>query len=167
MNNTVLKIRLYGDSCLVEKSAPVKEVGPAERILIQSMIATMHEHKGIGLSAPQVGINQCIFVADIGDGPIAVINPEIKNRQGSAVAEEGCLSIPGVVVEVSRPSVITVQYMDENNKKITQEFSDLFARVFLHETDHLDGKLIFDYVKKEDREELIKQYEENIKKNQK
>lgn len=142
---SVLKIRLYGDPCLRKKSIPVAEVGAGERMLIKSMIATMHQAKGIGLAAPQVGINQRIFVTDIGAGPLAVINPRIIKKSGSAVLEEGCLSIPEVTVLVKRPQRITVRYTDEHNRTKEMTCEDLLARVVQHETDHLDGKLIIDY----------------------
>lgn len=146
MISTHLKIRTYGDPCLRRKSVPVKEVGAAQRILIASLIETMHQNKGVGLAAPQVGINEQIFVADIGEGPMAFINPQILKKRGSEVLEEGCLSIPGVLVDVKRPKTIVVQYMDEHNRKIKGEFTELLARVILHESDHLNGKLIIDHV---------------------
>ena len=148
---STLKIRLYGDPCLCKKSVPVKEVGPSERMLIHSMIATMHAYKGVGLAAPQVGINQRILVADIGDGPVAIINPKIVKKSGAAVLEEGCLSIPGVTVSIKRPAKIFVQYLDENNKKIERQYSELMARVICHETDHLNGKLIIDHTALKER----------------
>ena len=111
MITTKLKIRLYGDACLRKKSVSVKSVGPGERMLIKAMLETMYEHKGIGLAAPQVGINEQILVIDVGDGPFAVINPQIIKRSGSTKMEEGCLSIPGVVVNIKRPQKIIVQYL--------------------------------------------------------
>ena len=167
MIETTLKIRLYGDPCLRKKSSPVKEIGPTERFLISQMIKTMHEHKGIGLAAPQVGINQQILVADIGEGPIAILNPTITNRQGEEVVEEGCLSIPGVLVNVRRPQTITVQYLNEQNQKVTLEYTDLLARVILHETDHLHGKLIIDYASLSEKLKLkdkLKELEQQNKK---
>ena len=145
MITTKLKIRIYGDPILRQKAHLVKEVGPAERMLIASMIDAMHEHKGIGLAAPQVGVSEQIFVADIGKGPLVVVNPQILQRSGSHIKEEGCLSIPGVVLKVKRPQKIRVKYLNENNKILEKEYSDLLARVILHETDHLKGKLIIDY----------------------
>ena len=146
MIKTRLKIRLYGDPVLRKKSTPLKEVTAAERLLIESMIETMHELKGIGLAAPQVGINQRILVVDIGDGPVVVINPIIVKKSGANVLEEGCLSIPGVTVNVKRAQRIVVKYLDENNRTVERVYHDLLARVILHETDHLNGKLIIDYV---------------------
>jgi peptide deformylase len=145
MITTVLKVRLYGDPCLRKKSIPVKEVGSVERMLIQSMIATMHHHKGIGLAAPQIGINQRILVADVGTGPMAIINPKIVKRSGTADLEEGCLSIPDITIPVRRAEKILVQYIDEHGRPQQREFQDLLARVVMHETDHLNGKLIIDY----------------------
>jgi len=165
MNTTELKIRIYGDPCLVKKSSAVKEVGPGERLLIQAMITTMHKNKGLGLSAPQVGINQRIFVVDIGDGPLALINPQILKKSGASLLEEGCLSIPGINVKIKRPEVILVKYLDENNNVGTKEYSNLMARVILHETDHLNGKLILDYVSKKERKKLEEQFQEYIEKN--
>jgi len=145
MNTIGLRIRTYGDPCLRKKSKPVTEVGPSERFLINAMIDTMHAYKGIGLAAPQVGINEQIFVVDTGDGAFAVINPHIVKKLGSDVMEEGCLSIPEVLVKVKRAESIVVEYMDENNRKVERKCFGLLAKVIQHETDHLNGKLIIDY----------------------
>jgi len=167
MKTTKLKIRYYGDPCLRKKSSPVKEVGPAERMLIASMVETMHLQKGIGLAAPQVGVNQRIFVADIGEGPMAFINPRIIKKSGEAALEEGCLSIPGVNVEVTRPSKILVRFFDFKGKEQEQVFEELLARVILHETDHLDGKMIVDYADRVKKKEIKEQLEEIKNKNNK
>ncbi len=145
MNIARLTVRRYGDACLRKKSTLVKDVGTGERLLIEAMFEAMHEHKGIGLAAPQVGINQQIFVVDIGEGPVVVINPKIIKRSGSSLLEEGCLCLPDITVEVKRAQKIQVRYLDEHNKVVEREYADLMARVFLHETDHLHGKLIIDY----------------------
>jgi len=155
---STLKIRFYDDPCLRQKSVPVQEVGPGERILIQSMIATMYQAKGIGLAAPQVGINQRLFVVDVGDGPMVIINPEIvKTFRGQGVLEEGCLSIPEVTVNIKRPKKITVHFMDENSQMMEMTCEDLLARVVQHETDHLNGTLIVDYASEEEKEKFQEQ----------
>ena len=128
------------------RSYPVKSVGPQERELIRSMIEAMHRNKGVGLAAPQVGINQQILIADIGQGPLAIINPEILRKDGSETLEEGCLSLPGISVNVKRSQRILLRYFNENNEVLEREYSDLLARVILHEIDHLKGKLIVDYL---------------------
>ena len=100
---TELKIRYYGDPCLRKKSVSLKEVGPSERILIKAMVQSMYKEDGVGLAAPQIGINYRIIVGDAGEGPFVVINPVILNQEGSEKMEEGCLSVPGITVSVSRP----------------------------------------------------------------
>lgn len=160
MQDSILTIRLYGDPCLRKKSSKVSEVGPSERILIESMIKTMHSAKGVGLAAPQVGINQRIFVADVGEGPMVFVNPRIIKKQGSAELEEGCLSIPGVTVNVRRPEKILIQYLDEHNNVVERNFENLMARVILHENDHLNGKMIVDYAGFTQKKELKKQLKE-------
>lgn len=156
-----LKIRVYGDPCLRKKSKPVKEVGSGERMLIAAMMETMHEHKGVGLAAPQVGINEQIFVVDVGEGPFAVINPKITRKSvGSERLEEGCLSIPKVLVSVKRAKSIWVEYTNEYNQTVQKQLTDLPARVFQHESDHLSGKLILDYAGVQEKIKLIKQCEE-------
>jgi peptide deformylase len=167
MTQTTLKIRLYGDPCLTTPSQAVADVGASERLLIQSMIRTMYAHKGIGLAAPQIGINKKIFVADVGDGPIAVVNPKIIKKSGSSKMEEGCLSIPGVLVMIERPEKILVEFKDENNEKVRLELGELLARVFQHENDHLEGKLILDYADEAERGKLIEAFAKAVEEGKK
>jgi peptide deformylase len=148
-----LTIRIYGDPCLRKKCVPLKEVGPGVRAVLQSMIQTMHQSKGIGLAAPQVGITERFFVLDVGDGPMVIVNPRITKRSVAMESlEEGCLSIPEVNIAVRRPAKITVQYMDENNRMMKLTCDGLLARVIQHETDHLNGKLIVDYATAAEKE---------------
>ena len=128
-----------------KKSVPVVYVGPTEQSLLFGLLVAMRENKGVGLAAPQVGITRQIFVVDIGDGPLAFINPKIIKKSGGDVIEEGCLSIPGVTVMVRRPEKIVVRYIDENNQPHEKVYEEMMARVIQHEVDHLDGKLIVDY----------------------
>jgi peptide deformylase len=133
--------------------------------LINAMIDTMHAYKGIGLAAPQVGINEQIFVVDTGDGAFAIINPHIVKKFGADVMEEGCLSIPDVLVKVKRAESIVVEYMDENNRKIERKCIGLLAKVIQHETDHLNGKLIVDYANSEEKAKFKKTIEQLEKSN--
>ena len=158
-----LKIRIYGDPCLRKKSELVKEVGPSERFLIEAMLDTMNEHKGVGLAAPQVGISKQIFVADVGEGPVVVINPKIVKKKGTESLEEGCLSIPGITVKVKRSQKIVVQYLDEMGRPVERQINDLLARVFQHETDHLNGKLIVDYASLSKKLKMKKQLKDLAK----
>jgi len=151
MTIAALKIRLYGDPCLRKKSKSIDEVGPGERMLIKSMIATMLEAKGVGLAAPQVGINQRLFVIDVGEGPLAIINPKITKKLGADILEEGCLSIPEVTINIERSQQVTVKYMDEDGKTMEITCEELKARVIQHEIDHLNGKLIVDYASADEK----------------
>ena len=157
-----LKVRILGDPCLRRKSKLVKEVGPVERMLIASLFATMKEHKGIGLAAPQVGVNEQIFVVDAGQDTFAVINPKILKSEGMDAVEEGCLSIPHVHIKVKRAKVIFVEFTDENGRRVRAEVSGLTAKVFQHENDHLNGKLIIDYMPPAKRAELLKQIKDGV-----
>jgi peptide deformylase len=157
-----LKVRLYGDACLTAKSKPVKEVGPAERMLIASMFETMHAQRGIGLAAPQVGINEQIFVVDTGKDAFAVINPKIVRSVGTEISEEGCLSIPHLQVAVKRAKEIEVEFLDEDNQMVRAKVSGLLAKVFQHENDHLLGKLIIDYLTPQERKEVLKDVKDGV-----
>ena len=146
-----LKVRQYGDPCLQTKSKAVKEVGPVERMLISAMFETMLAYKGVGLAAPQVGINEQIFVVDTGKDVFAAINPKIIKSAGKDVMEEGCLSVARGMVDVKRAKTIWVEFTDQENRKVSAQLTGLTAKVFLHEYDHLQGKLILDYLSSKDR----------------
>jgi peptide deformylase len=143
---TALKLRYYGDPVLRKPAHPVKSVGPAERLIIKEMIRAMYDFSGSGLAAPQVGIDEQIFVADAGDGPFAIINPEVIKILGKETFyEEGCLSLPGIRINVKRPETILVRYTDETGKVFERELTGLMSKIFQHEGDHLFGRLIIDY----------------------
>ena len=141
-----LKIRLYGDPCLETKSKPVKVVGPVERMLIAAMFETMIACRGVGLAAPQVGINEQIFVVDTGKEIFAAINPRVIKAAGQEVMEEGCLSIPGFREPVSRANKVTVKAYNEKGEPIELSGEELLARAFQHEIDHLNGKLFINHL---------------------
>jgi peptide deformylase len=119
---------------------------PLTQQLIDDMIDTMHDAPGIGLAAPQVGIGKRIIVVHVGEdkGPYAVVNPVLSDYEGEAVATEGCLSIPGIVGDVTRAERCVVTGLDRKGKKFRLEADGLLARCFQHEVDHLDGVLITD-----------------------
>jgi peptide deformylase len=152
-----LKVRLYPDPCLEAKSKPVKEVGPVERMLIAAMFETMVACRGVGLAAPQVGINEQIFVVDTGKEVFAAVNPKIIKIAGSEIMEEGCLSIPRVLVDIKRAKTVWVEFTDQDNRRIRAELKGLAAKVFQHEYDHLQGKLILDYLSPKDRAQVVSQ----------
>ncbi len=142
----IRKIRHEGDDVLRKISKPVKEMNDRTRVLIEDMIETMNDAQGVGLAAPQVGILKRIFVVDIGDGPIAMINPEILETRGEQVGDEGCLSIPGHYAEVKRPNFVKVKFHNIDMEEVVLEGEGLFARAVLHENDHLNGVLFVDHV---------------------
>jgi peptide deformylase len=152
-----LKIRLYGDPCLEVKSKPVKEVGPVERMLISAMFETMVACKGVGLAAPQVGINEQIMVVDTGKEAFAAVNPKFIKTTGSEAMEEGCLSVPRVLVDIKRAKNALVEFTDQDNHRVRVQLNGFVARVFLHEYDHLQGKLILDHLQPKDRARIISQ----------
>ena len=141
----VYKIRKYGDPILREKSERLEDIGPKEQKIFSIMAETMYKARGIGLAAPQIGIKQQMIVADIGDRLIKLANPIIIEKEGESFLEEGCLSIPGVTVEIKRAQKILVKGWNEEGKEVKMELENLLARVILHEVDHLLGTLIVDY----------------------
>jgi len=140
-----LKIRVFGDPVLRKRAGLVKEVDSGCRNILSHMAQLMYEASGIGLAAPQVGINQAMIVVDAGSGLYKLINPKITAREGRQALEEGCLSVPGVCIKVNRAMRVVVEALDENSKAIKIDAEGLFACVLQHEIDHLKGKLIVDY----------------------
>jgi peptide deformylase len=145
MRETALKIKLFGDIALRKKAGPVKYIQQSHRDILNEMARLMQEGAGIGLAAPQVGINEQMIVANIGTGLYKLINPKIIKKYGRQVMEEGCLSIPGVCIKVKRAKKVLVAAQDEFAKPLTVEAEDLLACVLQHEIDHLYGRLIVDY----------------------
>lgn len=141
------KIRIDGDSILRKICKPVKEMTPRLSQLIDDMFDTMYEANGVGLAAPQVGIVKRIVVIDIGDkNPLTLINPEIIETSGEQTGDEGCLSLPGKVGQVTRPMRVVCKALDRDMNEITVTGEGLLARAICHEADHLEGILYKDKV---------------------
>ena len=117
--------------------------------LITDMLDTMYDAMGVGLAAPQVGILKRIVVIDVGEGPIVLINPEILETSGEQTGDEGCLSVPGMAGQVTRPNYVKVKALDVNMNEQIYEGEGLLARAFCHEIDHLDGKMYTELVEGE------------------
>ena len=145
----IRKIRLMGDKALTKVCREVTEMTPRLRQLVDDMLDTMYEAMGVGLAAPQVGILKRIVVIDVGEGPIVLINPEILETSGEQTGDEGCLSVPGMAGQVTRPNYVKVKAMDEEMNEVIYEGTELLARAFCHEIDHLDGKMYTDLVEGE------------------
>lgn len=134
----------YGSTVLRERAEDVKEFDAEIRALIMRMYEVMAEARGLGLAAPQIGVSKRVFTYDIGEGPHALINPKIVKSGGEQVGPEGCLSIPGLQGDVSRADRVTITGIDENGDTVKLKAEGLLARVFQHETDHLDGTMFVD-----------------------
>jgi peptide deformylase len=142
----ILDIRKYPDPCLRKKCREVDVVDSEVRRLLDDMAMTMYAVKGIGLAAPQIGLDIRIIVIDIGQGLLKLVNPKIIKREGDSVLEEGCLSVPDIYVKVKRKKNITVSALDNYGNSQLFEAEGLLAHAFGQEIDHLNGKLIIDYM---------------------
>jgi peptide deformylase len=142
----ILKVRKYGDPALRRRAARVDAVTPDIRKTIADMIDTMYDEVGLGLAAPQVGVSlRLMVVADEENRDVRVlINPVITEHGGEIVAEEGCLSIPGIFAPVKRAEWVRLEAQDPDGKPVSLTARGLRARVFQHEMDHLDGVLFID-----------------------
>lgn len=147
----VYQIVEIGSEVLREKSMEVKQVTPNIVKLIENMLETMYDADGVGLAAPQIGVAKRVIVIDVGEGPIEMVNPVILDREGEAVDEEGCLSIPGVTGQVARATRVRVQGLDREGQLKELIADDLLARAFQHEIDHLEGVLFVDKATKTKR----------------
>ena len=145
----IREVRIDGDEVLRKVSRPVTEMTPRIEQLIGDMIDTMYQYDGVGLAAPQVGVLRRVIVIDIGEGPMVFINPEIVEQEGEQCGQEGCLSIPGVFLDVKRPNHVVVTAKNEKMEDIRVEGDELLARALCHEIDHLNGILFKDIAERE------------------
>lgn len=153
------QIRTYGDPVLASKAATVADIDAKVVRIVDEMFSTLYRSdSGIGLAAPQVGIQRQIFVWDMGDDPLVVINPEIVESDGEWVYDEACLSIPGLYVQMTRPKTVLLRGLDLDGNEFELEADELEARLFQHELDHLNGILMFDRMQPEQRKEALAEY---------
>ena len=152
-------IRTYGDPVLKTRASMVDDVDGKIIRLVDAMFDTLVDSgNGIALAAPQIGVQKQVVVWDIDENPLAIINPEVVESDGEWVYDEGCLSIPGLYVEMLRPKTVLVRGIDINGEIIEIEADELEARMFQHEIDHLNGVLMFDRLEGDQRKEAIKEY---------
>ncbi len=152
------KIRVYGDPVLKAVAEKVQNIDGKLVALADDMLDTMYEAPGIGLAGPQIGVQKQIFVWDIDDDPQVILNPTIVEASGEWVYDEGCLSIPGLFVEMVRPKQILVRGVDLDGNEIEVEADELLARLFQHEIDHLQGVLMFDRMTEDQRKVAMREY---------
>jgi peptide deformylase len=149
-------IRIIGDPVLKQKTADVTKVDAAFVKLVDDMFVTMYDAPGVGLAAPQVGVQQRFFVYDYDDRPGVIINPHIVESRGEFTFVEGCLSVPGLSWEIVRPDEIHVRGFDLDGNEVDLELDDYAGRVFQHEIDHLEGVLLVEHLTEEQRQEARK-----------
>lgn len=161
-----LPILEFPDPRLRTRAQPVEHVDDELRKLIDDMLETMYAAPGIGLAATQVNVHKRVLVIDISesrDQPLALINPELIERQGVEETEEGCLSVPGIYDRVTRAERIRVRALDRAGKQIEFDADGLLAVCIQHEIDHLDGKLFVDYLSDLKRTRIRKKLEKERK----
>ena len=146
-------IRMVGDPVLRQRTQDVTDIDGRLVKLVDDMFVTMYEAPGIGLAAPQVGVQKRFFVYDLGTEPSVLINPVITGSDGEWTHAEGCLSIPGQYFEITRPKRVEVSGVDLDGNEISFEADELLARVVQHELDHLDGVLMLEHLDDEQLKE--------------
>jgi peptide deformylase len=148
-------IRVYGDPVLKQRAAEVTDINGTVARLAADMIETMHAAPGVGLAAPQVGVQKRMFVYDLDDeqGPRTVINPVISDATGEWTYEEGCLSVPGLYFPIVRPKDVHLTGYDLEGNEVSIEATELQARLFQHELDHLNGTLLLEHLDVDQRKE--------------
>jgi len=153
------EIRIFGDPVLKTPAAAVTEIDGKVARLVDNMFDTLSvSDTGIGLAAPQVGVQKQIFVWEVEDKRELVINPQIVESSGEWVYEEGCLSIPGLYVELVRPKEVLMRGLDLDGNEIEFEADELMGRLFQHELDHLNGVLMFDRMEPDQRKAALAEY---------
>jgi peptide deformylase len=152
------QIRIFGDPVLTQRAAEVTEIDGSLARLVDDMVETMHEARGVGLAAPQVGVQKRLFVYQLEDRePVAIVNPTIVEGRGEWEYDEGCLSIPGLFFPIVRPKEIHLTGWDLDGHEVSIEADEIEARCFQHELDHLDGRLLISMLDKTQRKEAMRE----------
>ena len=158
-----LDIRKFGDPVLKTRAAPVETFDDSLARFTEEMLATMRENDGVGLAANQVGRLKRVLVASVEDEDYVVVNPVLSEvSETTEAGQEGCLSIPGINVEVERATAVTVTGQYASGEPVCLEARDMLARVFQHEVDHLDGVLILDRTDRQSRKEAMREWREQL-----
>jgi peptide deformylase len=149
-------VRIFGDPVLKQPARDVEELDGSLVALAESMYDTMYEAIGLGLAAPQIGVQRRIFTYDVGEGPRTIINPQIIDASGEWVYNEGCLSVPGIHFEIVRPKLVTLRGLGLDGSELEIEADEVLARVFQHEIDHLNGVLLLDRLEPDERKRALR-----------
>jgi len=150
-------IRMFGDPVLRQPTREVTELNGELARLVDTMIETMNEAHGVGLAAPQIGVQKRLYTYDVGEGPAVLINPEIVDTRDEWTFEEGCLSVPGLQFDIVRPKVVTVRAVDLDGNEVVIEGDELMGRLIQHEVDHLDGVLLLQRLDPERRRQALRE----------
>ena len=156
-------IRVFGDPVLKRPTAEVTDIDGGLVKLVDAMYETMHAAPGVGLAAPQVGVQKRFFVYEVPDddaGPSVLINPQVVETSGEWEYEEGCLSLPGLAFDIVRPKLVTVRGVDLEGNDVVLQGDELLGRIFLHEVDHLDGVLMLDRLDANQRKSAMRELRE-------
>jgi len=156
----IFPIRTFPDPVLTMKAPAITQFDDDLRRLVDDMLETMYEAPGVGLAAPQIGISKRIFVADTGEGPFVMVNPEIVTASGKWKFEEGCLSVPGRYWQIKRPEFARAEGVGLDGEPVAYEGDDLMGRVLQHEIDHLDGSLLLNRLNPRMRRQALKELRE-------
>jgi peptide deformylase len=152
------RIRTFGDPVLKRRAEEVTDIDGRVAQLAQEMLVTMHEANGLGLAAPQVGVGRRLFVYEIGEsGPRVMVNPVIDEQDGEWEYEEGCLSVPGMYFPIRRAKRVHIKGYDLDGNEVSVEAEDLEAKLYQHELDHLDGRLLLDLLDDDQRKVAMKE----------
>jgi peptide deformylase len=149
-------IRVVGDPVLRQRAAEITNIDGRLAKLAEDMITTMYDAPGVGLAATQVGVEKRMFVYDVGEGPLTIINPVIVESDGEWTFDEGCLSVPGLSWDVVRPKQVLLRGVDLDGNDVAIEADELLARCFQHEVDHLDGVLVLERLDPDTRRQALK-----------
>lgn len=155
-------VRVIGDPVLRKIASEITEIDGKLARLADDMLETMYAEPGIGLAAPQIGVQKRFFVYDIGEGPEAIVNPVITESRGEWYYEEGCLSVPGLSFEIIRPKEVHITGYDLHGNEVSLEADELLSRLFQHEMDHLDGVLLLDHLDDKTRKKALKTLRERL-----
>ncbi len=156
----IFPIRTFPDPVLSMQASDVTELDSDLRRLVDDMLETMYEAPGVGLAAPQIGISKRLFVADVGEGPFAMVNPQIVETSGKWKFEEGCLSVPGRYWYIKRPDYARAEGFGLDGEPVTYEGDELMGRVLQHEIDHLGGILLLAHLGTRARKQALKELRE-------
>ncbi|HLI02555.1 MAG TPA: peptide deformylase [Acidimicrobiales bacterium] len=154
-----LSLRYWGDPVLTQRASEIQDIDGKVAALAEGMLGTMHEARGLGLAAPQVGVQRRLFIYQMGEDaePITVVNPSIVETDGEWEYEEGCLSLPGLYFPIVRPKQVHMVGWDLDGNELSIEADEVEARCLQHELDHLDGRLLLERLDKGQRRKALRE----------